>query len=259
MNYEYFVLEKEENVLKVKIDRPNNLNALNSEVLKELDQLLNEIESDEDVYVSVFTGEGKAFIAGADIDEMKEFDFNEAVKFSEIGQRVFLKLEEMSKPTIAAINGYCLGGGNEFALSCDIRIASEKAKFGQPEVTLGITPGFAGTQRLAKLVGVSAAKEIVFTGGIYDAEHAKSIGLVSKVIGKDELIDEAMILAKKIAKNGQIAIRCSKKAINEGSHRDITIGNKIEANYFGITFNTKDQKGAMKAFLSKEKYEFENK
>ncbi|MCD6434814.1 MAG: enoyl-CoA hydratase/isomerase family protein [Clostridiales bacterium] len=259
MNYKYFILEKEENILKVKINRPNNLNALNSEVLKELDKLLDEIENDEEIYVLIFTGEGKSFIAGADIDEMSELDFNQAVKFSEMGQKVFLKLEELSKPTIAAINGYCLGGGNEFALSCDIRIASEKAKFGQPEVTLGITPGFAGTQRLAKLVGVSIAKEIVFTGGMYDAEYAKSIGLVSKVVSKDELMNEVMILAKKIAKNGQVAVRYSKKAINEGSHRDITIGNKIEANYFGLSFSTKDQKKAMKAFLNKEKYKFENK
>ncbi|MBN2259392.1 MAG: enoyl-CoA hydratase/isomerase family protein [Clostridiales bacterium] len=259
MSYKFFILEKKENVLIVKFNRPTNLNALNSGVLIELNQILDYIDETVDVFVVVFTGEGKAFVAGADIDEMSNFNFDQAIQFSKFGQRVFLKLEELTKPSIAAVNGYCLGGGNEFALSCDIRIASEKAKFGQPEVTLGITPGFAGSQRLAKIVGSSVAKEIIFTGEIFNADYAKSVGMVSRVVPHEELMGEVMKLANKIASNGQLAVRYSKKAINEGSNQDISLGNKIEANYFGLTFNTADQKGAMKAFLNKEKYRFENK
>jgi len=259
MEYKYFLLEKQNNVLNVKFNRPDNFNALNSNVLKELEVLIDEIDMDDDIYVIIFSGEGKAFIAGADIEEMSKLNYEEAVEFARLGQGVFLKLEQLSKPTIAAINGYCLGGGNEFALSCDIRISSVKAKFGQPEVTLGITPGFAGTQRLAKIVGVSKAKEIIYTGKVFDANHAEKIGLVSYVYEAEELTEKAFELADNIAKNAQLAVRFSKKAINEGLNIKITKGNEIEANYFGLTFETEDQKNAMEAFLNKEKYIYKNK
>lgn len=259
MKFKYFNLEKKENVLIVKINRPNDLNALNSLVLNEFNQLIEFIDNEDNIYVIIFTGEGKAFIAGADIEEMSKFDYKESVAFAELGQNVFLKLEKLSKPTIAAINGYCLGGGNEFALACDIRLASVRAKFGQPEVTLGITPGFAGTQRLAKTVGAAIAKEMIFTGNIYNAEYAKDVGLISRIYPIDELQNEALKLANNIAKNGQIAVKNSKKAINEGIEEEISKGNVIEANYFGLTFCTIDQKKAMKSFLNKEKYIFQNK
>lgn len=259
MEYKYFLLEKQNNVLHVKFNRPDNFNSLNSNVLKELEVLIDEIDIDDDVFVIIFSGEGKAFIAGADIEEMSKLNYKEAVEFARLGQGVFLKLEQISKPTIAAINGYCLGGGNEFALSCDIRISSEKAKFGQPEVTLGITPGFAGTQRLAKTVGVSKAKEIIYTGKVLDAKHAEKIGLVSYVYGAEELMKKAFELANNIAENAQLAVRFSKKAINEGLNSKITEGNEIEANYFGLTFKTEDQKNAMEAFLNKKKYIYKNK
>ncbi len=256
--YKSFKAENEGSVMVVKFNRPKRLNALDSEMLREVDQLLDAVEKDDQVHVVVFTGEGKAFIAGADISEMADFSYDEAVEFANLGQGVFSKLEEMSKPTIAAINGFCLGGGNEFALACDIRIASDKAKFSQPEVTLGITPGFAGTQRLAKVVNPAVAKEMIFTGGMYDAHFALSTGLVSKVCPLEELMEIVMTMANRIARNGQIAVRNSKKAINEGCELSVREGNSIEANYFGLTFKTEDQKQAMKAFLNKKKYNFKN-
>ncbi len=259
MTFKYFILEMKEHVMLVKFNRPESLNALNSKVIVELEKLIKYIEESPDVYVVVFTGEGKAFIAGADIEEMSTMNAEEGKALAELGQNVFLHLEELSKPTIAAVNGYCLGGGNEFAMACDFRVASEKARFGQPEVTLGVTPGFAGTQRLAKLTGVSVAKEMIYTGGIYDAEFAYKNGLVSRICSKDELLEETMKFAHKIARNGQIAVRLSKKAINEGLEKPVSDGNEIEADYFGQTFNTEDQKNAMKAFLNKEKYKFLNK
>lgn len=259
MTFKYFILELQEHVMLVKFNRPESLNALNSKVIVELEELIKYIEESSDVHVVVFTGEGKAFVAGADIAEMSTMNFAEGKALAELGQNVFLHLEELSKPTIAAVNGYCLGGGNEFAMACDFRFASEKAKFGQPEVTLGVTPGFAGTQRLAKLTSESTAKEMIYTGGIYDAAFAHENGLVSRVYSKDELLEETMKFAHKIARNGQIAVRLSKKAINEGLEKPVCDGNKIEADYFGQTFNTEDQKNAMKAFLNKEKYKFLNK
>jgi enoyl-CoA hydratase len=257
--YNYFLKEMHGNVLVVKVNRPNNMNALNTEVIKELDVLIDEIVDDDNVYVIVITGEGKAFIAGADIAEMAKLNESEAIEFSSFGQKVFLKLENMGKPTIAAINGYCLGGGNELALSCDIRLASEKAKFGQPEVTLGITPGFAGTQRLTKAIPIAVAKEMIYTGGIYNATFAEKVGLVSHVYAKEDLMEEALKLAQAISKNGQLSVRASKMAINKGLEEPLEKGNDIEARYFSAMFSTVDQKNAMKAFLNKEKYTFENR
>lgn len=259
MNYNNLILEKESNVAVVTFNRPKALNALNSNMLYEINQLLDNLEADEEVSVLVFTGQGKSFIAGADIAEMSELSALEGQKFASFGQEVFEKIESFSKPTIAAINGFALGGGLELAMSCDIRYASTKAKFGQPEVGLGVTPGFSGTQRLPKIVGLSNAKELIFTGKIINSSEALDMKLIGKVLESEFLLEEAKMLANQIASNAQIAVKLSKKAINEGFNKDIKTGNNLEALYFGMCFSTDDQKHGMKAFLSKEKANFTNK
>lgn len=259
MELKHLLFEKSNNIATVRFNRPKALNALNSEVLKELDEIIDFIAQDEDIYVTIFTGEGKAFIAGADIAEMVNLNAEEGRRFGLLGQRIFRKLELMEKPAIAAVNGFALGGGCEFCMACDIRIASEKAKFGQPEVNLGITPGFAGTQRLTRLVGIGKAKELIFTGDMIDAKEAERIGLVNKVVEHEKLMDEAMNLARKICEKAQLAIRYSKLAINKGCDVDLDSGNEVEANYFGLCFATEDQKEGMNAFLEKRKAEFKVK
>ncbi len=259
MNLNNLVLEKIGKIALVKFNRPKALNALNSEVLEEINRLVDQLSDDNDVDVLVFIGEGKAFIAGADISEMSTLNSEEGISFAQKGQRIFRKIELMNKPTIAAINGFALGGGCEFVMSCDIRIASERAKLGQPEVSLGITPGFGGTQRLSRLVGVGKAKELIFTGDIIDAKEAERIGLVERVVPSEQLLEEAMNLAKKIVSNAQLAVRHSKLAINKGLDVDIDTGAEIEAAYFGLCFATEDQKEGMKAFLDKRKPEFKTK
>ncbi|MTI68714.1 MAG: short-chain-enoyl-CoA hydratase [Firmicutes bacterium] len=259
MNFENLLLKKEDNIAILSVNRPKALNALNTEVLEELDIAIEKIATDEDIYVVILTGEGKAFVAGADISEMKDKTPKGARQFAKLGIDIFRKLETLEKPVIAAVNGFSLGGGCELAMSCDIRIASEKAKFGQPEVGLGITPGFAGTQRLARLVGPSKAKELIFTADMIDSNEAEKIGLVNKVVKKEDLMDEALNLAKKIASKGQIAVRYSKCAINRGFETDIDTGMAIEKDLFGLCFASDDQKEGMTAFLEKRKPEFENK
>ncbi|WP_427339326.1 short-chain-enoyl-CoA hydratase [Caloranaerobacter sp. DY30410] len=258
MEYENLLLKKEGNICILTINRPKALNALNSEVLEELSDAVDQIEKDKDIHVVIITGEGKAFVAGADILEMKDMTSEAARKFAKQGLEVFRKIELMEKVVIAAVNGFALGGGCELAMCCDIRIASEKAKFGQPEVGLGITPGFAGTQRLSRLVGVAKAKELIFTGDMIDANEAEKIGLVNKVVKPDELMNTAIELAKKIASKGQIAVRYSKIAINRGFETDIETGMEIERNLFSLCFATYDQKEGMTAFIEKRKPEFKN-
>lgn len=245
--------------LVVTVSRPSALNALNSSVLKELDALLDAVKDDASVYSLVLTGDGKAFVAGADIGEMSTLSGVEGKVFGALGLKVFRKLETLPQPTVAAVNGFALGGGCELAMACDIRIASEKAKFGQPEVGLGITPGFGGTQRLPRLVGVAKAKELIFTGGHIGAEEAKVIGLVNQVVAPEELMETALKLTKKMNRNGQLAVRLSKEAINTGIETDVETGFNIESSLFGLCFSTEDQKEAMNAFLSKEKPNFQNK
>lgn len=259
MSYDNLLLKKQDNIAILSFNRPKVLNALNTDVLKELDRAIDDIEKDEEIYVLIITGEGKAFIAGADISEMRDKTAVEGRKFGELGSSIFRKIELMEKPVIAAVNGFALGGGCELSMSCDIRIAGEKAKFGQPEVGLGITPGFAGTQRLARLVGTAKAKELIFTADIIKAQEAKEIGLVNKVVPQEELISEALDMAKKIASNGQIAVKYSKVAINRGINCDLDTGNEIEKDLFGLCFATEDQKEGMSAFLEKRKAEFKNK
>jgi enoyl-CoA hydratase len=259
MDYKNLIVEKSDKICKISFNRPKALNALNTEVLEELDKLVDEIEKDDETFVVVFTGEGKAFVAGADIGEMKDKNLIEGKKFAQLGHKVFRKIELLEKPVIAAVNGYALGGGCELAMSCDIRIAGEKAKFGQPEVGLGITPGFGGTQRLSRLVGSAKAKELIFTADTISAQEAEKIGLVNKVVSQEELIRETMNMANKIATKGQVAVRFSKNAINRGIETDIDTALDIEINLFGMCFATEDQKEGMKAFTEKRKAEFKNK
>ena len=246
----------------VTMNRPEALNALNDQVLKDLDAVLDQAEANEEVLVLILTGAGRSFVAGADIGQMKDFTPVQAKQFGMYGNSVFLKLENFPKPTIAAVNGFALGGGCELSMACDIRLASEKAKFGQPEVGLGITPGFGGTQRLARIVGVSNAMELILTAKNINinAQRALEIGLVSHVYAPEELMDKAMELAQAIAANAQVAVRESKAAIRRGQQTDMYTGAAFEAEAFAICFSTEDQKDAMTAFVNKaEKAPFKNR
>lgn len=259
MTYENLLLYKEGNIGVLTINRPDALNSLNAMLLDELYHAINHIEKDEDIYVLIITGEGKAFVAGADIGEMKNFNSQEARAFANKGLNLFRKIELLKIPTIAAVNGFALGGGCELSMACDIRIASERAKFGQPEVGLGITPGFAGTQRLARLVGSSLAKELIFTGDIIDTKKAEKIGLVNKVVAPEYLMSEAFNIASRIVAKGQIAVRYSKEAIDKGLETDIEAGMDIEKELFAKCFDTDDQKEGMTAFLERRTPNFKLK
>ena len=253
-------VEQQGHVGILTIDRQEALNALNSQVLNDLDAAIDEVAANDDVYVVVLTGAGRSFVAGADIGEMKGFSSADGKKFGVHGGGVFLKLENMAKPVIAAINGFALGGGCELSMACDIRLASEKAKFGQPEVGLGITPGFAGTQRLPRIVGISKAMELILTAKVIGAAEAKAIGLVSEVYPPEELMPKALELANAICANAQIAVQESKRFIRMGAQTDISTGSAFEAEAFGVCCGTEDKDEGMGAFLEKraEKH-FKNK
>ena len=250
----FVTLEKDGPVGVVTMNRPEALNALNIQVLRELDAVLDQAEEDESLFVLIVTGAGRSFVAGADIGEMSGFTAVEGKAFGVLGNQVFAKLENLSKPTIAAVNGFALGGGCELAMSCDIRLASEKAKFGQPETGLGITPGFGGTQRRPRIVGASRAMELILTARTIPAAQALEIGLVSHVYPPEELMPQAMELARAIAANAQVAVRQSKAAIRRGLQTDMTTGAAFESEAFGLCFSTQDQKDAMRAFVNKEKF-----
>lgn len=250
------IVEFEGSIAVITINRPKMLNALNTEVLKELDQVIDSIENDDSVKVMILTGEGKAFVAGADISEMKDMTPEEARKFSVIGQRLFRRIEASEKPIIAAINGFALGGGCELAMCCDIRLASDKAKLGLPEVSLGITPGFSGTQRLSRIVGMSKAKELIFTASTIPSDEALRIGLVNKVTEGEKLMEEAMEMATLIASRSRTAVKYAKNAITRGIHVDMDTASGIEADNFALCFVSQDQKEGMTAFLEKRKPEF---
>ena len=256
---EYIKFEIEGEFAILIINRPKALNALNSEVLDELDKVLDSIDTYK-IRALILTGAGeKSFVAGADIAEMSTLTKEQGKAFSKKGNDVFRKLETLEIPVIAAINGFALGGGCEIAMSCDIRICSENAIFGQPEVGLGITPGFGGTQRLARLVGPGMAKQMIFTGQNIKAEEALRIGLVNAVYPQNELLNEARKLALSIAKNGQNAVRNSKKAINDGLQLDIEKAIKIEEKLFGDCFQSDEQVDRMKKFLEKGKNKKQDK
>ena len=261
-DYKNLTLDVEDEIAVLAISRPAALNALNSETLDELDAVLTEIEARDDVKVLILTGgpdkKGnafKSFVAGADISEMVNFTAPEARAFGIRASKPFFKLMEMRQVTIAAVNGFALGGGCEIAMACDIRIASDNAIFGQPETGLGIIPGFGGTQRLARLVGMGRAKEMIFTCDNIDANEAYRIGLVNKVVSTDELMDTAKKMAKKIAGKGSYANAVAKAAINNGYDMDIHNAVEMEANLFGVVNDTHDKKEGMGAFLEKRKGE----
>ncbi len=253
-------LEQQGHVGIITIDRQEALNALNSQVLTDLNDVLDQVESNKDIYVAVLTGAGRSFVAGADIGEMKNLNAVQAKAFSDYGNNVFLRIENLSKPIIAAVNGFALGGGCEISMACDIRLASEKAKFGQSEVSLGITPGFGGTQRLPRLVGSARAMELILTARVIGAAEAESIGLVNAVYPPAQLMPKALEMANAIAKQAQVAVRASKQCIRKGMQTDINTGATYEAMAFAVCFDTEDQIEGMSAFLEKraEKH-FKNK
>lgn len=252
----HILLEKKGNVAIATIDRPKALNALNSEVLKDLNTLVDEVNADEEIRVLILTGSGeKAFVAGADIGEMSSLSKTEGEAFGKKGNDAFRKLETLPIPTIAAVNGYALGGGCELAMACDIRICADTAVFGQPETGLGITPGFGGTQRLARLVGPGMAKQLIYSARNIKADEALRIGLVNAVYPAEELMPAAEKLAETIAKNAPIAVRACKQAINEGLELPMDEAIVLEEKLFGSCFETEDQKEGMGAFLEKRKHE----
>lgn len=254
------ILEKNDHLAIVTINRPKALNALNSETLKDLDTVIADLENDSNIYTVILTGAGeKAFVAGADISEMKDLNEEEGQAFGTLGNNVFRRLENLDKPVIAAISGFALGGGCELAMACDIRIASEKAKFAQPEVGLGITPGFGGTQRLPRIVGEGKAKELIYTCDIVKADEALRIGLVNKVVPLENLMEEAKTMASKIIANAPIAVKLCKDAINRGTQVDMDKAIAIEAEDFGKCFLSEDQTEGMTAFMEKRAKNFQNK
>ncbi len=255
------LLEKKGSIAVATINRPKALNALNSQVLEDLNELLDLVNADEEIRALVLTGSGeKAFVAGADIAEMSTLTKVEGEAFGKKGNDVFRKLETLPIPTVAAVNGFALGGGCELSMSCDIRICADTAVFGQPETGLGITPGFGGTQRLARLVGPGMAKQLIYTAKNIKADEAYRIGLVNAVYPLDELLPAAEKMAETIAKNAPIAVRACKKAINEGLEAKMDDAVVIEEKLFGSCFETADQKEGMGAFLEKRKHEpYQNK
>lgn len=260
MNYSNFLFKNENGIALVTINRPKNLNALDRTTVEELSAIIDRVAADREIKVMILTGAGdRAFIAGGDIAFMKNLSSMEAREFAIFGQGVLRKLESLPKPVIAAINGFCLGGGCEVAMACDFGIASDNAKFGQPEVSLGVTAGFGGTQRLPRLVGMNRARQLLYTGEIIGAEEALRIGLVNAVVRPEELMNHVTAIAERIIKMGQIAVRFSKTAVINGMQTDIDRGMTIEADIFGLCFSTADQKEGMDAFIGKRTAEFREK
>lgn len=257
--YETIKCEMKGSIALITVNRPKAMNALNSTVLEELYDAVEKIGNDDSVRVIVLTGEGKAFVAGADIAEMSKMTPVEAREFGKKGHKLMNSINYVEKPVIAAINGFALGGGCELSMACDIRIASENAKFGQPEVGLGLIPGFAGNLRLPRLVGKGMAKYMILTGEMINAEDALRIGLVQKVVPQEELMDETMKIAEKICSQAPIAVKYAKDVINNGYDMDLKSASAYEVNTFGIPFASEDMKEGTSAFLEKRKPEWKNK
>lgn len=260
MEFDNLLIETADYVATLTVNRPQSLNALNSEVLGELECALHKLGSDTGVKAVVLTGAGgKAFVAGADIKEMAEMSALEGHAFALKGQRVMLAMETMKKPVIAAVNGYALGGGLELALACDFIYASENARLGFPEVTLGIMPGFGGTQNLARLIGPNKAGEMIFTGRMITAEKALAWGLVNGLFPQDELLANALETAKAITQVGSLGVAYAKDAISNGLNMGKEDGFRYEASLFGVLFATEDQREGMYAFVEKRKACFKGK
>ncbi|MEN6462902.1 MAG: enoyl-CoA hydratase-related protein [Syntrophomonas sp.] len=254
------LLNKEDGIGFITINRPKQLNALDRPTVEELSQAIDLVTADDEIKVIILTGAGdKAFVAGGDITFLKSLTPIKAREFAAFGHAVLRKIESIPKPVIAAINGFCLGGGCELAMACDFSIASTKAKFGQPEVTLGVTAGFGGTQRLPRLIGLGMARQLLYTGDTIDAGEAVRIGLVNAVVPDNELMNYVINIAKRIIAKGQMAVRFSKAAINNGMQTDIDRAMTIEADIFGLCFSTEDQKEGMNAFIEKRAPQFKEK
>jgi enoyl-CoA hydratase len=259
-NLENLKTENRDGILVVTVDRPKVLNALNAQTVDELRRVFDDVRDDDSVRCVILTGGGeKAFVAGADIGELARMTPITGKTTAERGQRVFLSIERCPKPVIAAINGFALGGGCELALACHIRIASEKAQIGLPEVTLGIIPGYGGTQRMARLLGKGKALELILTADRIDAFEAERIGLVNKVVPADQLMAAAETLGRKIMTRGPLAVRAAIEAVMSGSEMPFEEGQFLEATLFGLLASTEDMKEGMGAFLEKRTAEFKNK
>ncbi len=260
MSYQTLLLDVKDNIAVVTLNRPDKLNALNAQTINDLDSVFDELKENERVHVIVLTGSGeKAFVAGADIKELNKLDMISAKEFAEKGQRVFNKIDKFDKPVIAAVNGFALGGGCELALACHIRLASDNAKFGQPEVNLGIIPGYGGSQRLARLINTGRAMEYILTADMISADEAYRIGLVNKVHSQNELLDKAIEMANKITGKGQQAIRLAVKAVKAVDEMSLKEGQNLEASLFALCCGTDDFKEGTSAFLEKRKPMFKNK
>jgi enoyl-CoA hydratase len=257
MSYENIIFEIEGSIAAIKFNRPKALNAINPAVLADVNDALDKIEADSSIKVLLLTGEGdKAFVAGADIAHMANLSPIQGRRFSRAGQDIMFRLENLTIPVIACVNGFALGGGTEIAMACDFIYASENAKFGQPEINLGIIPGFGGTQRLARLVGKGMAKEICMTGGMISAQEAKEIGLVNKVLPPDQLWEEAMKTANVLASKGKVSMKVVKHSINRGYDMDLRSGCYLESDGFALCLSSPDGKEGMTAFLEKRKPDF---
>lgn len=260
MSYSNIILETTDGIATITFNRPKALNALNSALLDELDHALQEIAENEDIRVLVLTGTGeKAFVAGADITELAKLDTLSAKVFINKGLTVINRLTELSIPVIAAVNGFALGGGLEISMACDFIYASTSARFGQPEINLGLIPGYGGTQRLPRIIGIGPAKELLLTGRMVTAEEAHRMGIVNRVLAPEALMDETMNSAKEMAAKGRVALRAIKQAVNIGLNVDLATGLRIETDAFSICLASSDAKEGTSAFLEKRKPQFKGK
>jgi enoyl-CoA hydratase len=254
MAYENLLFEIQDGIATLTFNRPKALNALNSALLDEMSHLLHEVAKDESIRVLILTGAGeKAFVAGADITELARFNPLQAKSFSRKGQKIISRLQDLAIPVIAAVNGFALGGGSEMALACDFIYAAETANFGLPEITLGIIPGFGGTQRLPRLIGTNLAKELIFTGKMIPAAEALRLGLVNKVCPPETLLTDTRETAKSIAAKGKVSLRAAKQAINNGLNTDLDTGLNIEVDAFTICMTSEDAREGTSAFIEKRK------
>ena len=252
-NFKNILVSLETNIAILSFNRPEVLNALNTETVNELIEVFKTFETESEVRTIIVTGNGKSFVAGADISEMEGKTPEDARQYSELGHTLMDRIQNINKPVIAAINGYALGGGTEIALSCDIRLASDKAQFGLPETILGIIPGWGATQRAARLIGPALTKELIFTGEIITAQRAKEMGLVNRVFPHEDLMDETLKLAQKICEQSSISLSHAKNVINRGLEKTLKEGCLMEVDAFVSCFHTEDQKEGMKAFIEKRK------
>ncbi|MFO7962408.1 MAG: enoyl-CoA hydratase-related protein [Desulfobacterales bacterium] len=260
MTYETILFSVDEGIGIITFNRPKALNAINSALLDELSHVLDAVKSDDGIRVLILTGAGeKAFVAGADISELAVFDSLASRLFSKKGHMIISKLQELPIPVITAANGFALGGGSEIALASDFIYASSNAKFGFPEINLGLIPGFGGTQRMSRLIGTNTAKEMIFTGKLISADEALRIGMVNRVCTPELLMEEVYKTAREICSKGRVSLRAAKHAINTGMNVDIASGCEMEINEFALCFSSEDAKEGTAAFLEKRKAEFKGK